>query len=318
MLANEVKVSQCAVPTSIRGRFAMPAGDATNAAELLANCPGINWQVEPRPVYSEDNQYNMTQVIGKRAICRTDTGQALGIVGDKYQPIQTVDALTALDPYTEHPDGPKWHRVWQIDGGAQIWAEARTSWTKPVVKGDLVGLSVLARLSHDGSKSLGFEFQIVRLVCDNGLALPTLAESVKIRHTSGYRPKLSDVAETLAAAHRQFDESVQLYTRMAQVEPTREQVDEVLRRLIPDTKSNRAELQRNRIEDLARNGIGSDLLEHRLTAWSLYNGITELADHHSNASSDDDDMRLSSVLYGRNSELKTDGLNILRQVLAIA
>ena len=68
MLANEVKVSQCAVPTSIRGRFAMPAGDATNAAELLANCPGINWQVEPRPVYSEDNQYNMTQVIGKRAI----------------------------------------------------------------------------------------------------------------------------------------------------------------------------------------------------------------------------------------------------------
>lgn len=305
-------------PMSIKAKNAQTFEPCSTAAELFASVPDCNYHVEMRPTFTFDNNFNMTEIPEKFSVCRTDTGDALGIVGPKYVPIQNADALSVYDPFTMHPDGPKWCRAWTLWNGAQFWAEAETPWQREVSKGDIVCLTLLVAKSHDGSKSLTARYAPRRLVCDNGLSLLDDVTAWMIRHTAGAAIKMEHVAENLGMIRAEFDKTCDLYERLARAEPTTEQVETVLRRLFPDTTSNRAELQRARVLDLAANGIGSELAGHRLTGWSLYNGVTELTDHHSNAKSDDESMRLNSIVFGSNARLKTDALETISQVLQLA
>ncbi len=279
------------------------------------------YDVELRPTFAYNNDYDLCEIPEKFATVRTDTGQVLGIVGPKYRVFQNREALQMMDRITMDPAGPKYETAGTLWGGSKFWALARMPQYLEVADGDAVAPYLLLSNSHDGSSSVDVRFTPIRVVCNNTLSMALSQKSAKahrMRHTVGLAWKAEEVQDALGIIRHEFAATVETYRALAATEPTREQIETVLTKLFPDTKSDRAKKQRERVEELAVNGIGSDVTRHRLTGWTLYNGVTELTDHHNNASSDDDSMRLNSIWYGANAKLKETALETIREVCAIA
>src|SRR5580765_5907477 len=65
---------------------------------------GLDWTVETQPVYVDgyDNGVKFAQAItSHKAIVRKDTRQVLGVVGNRYTPLQNRDQFDWFKPYLD-------------------------------------------------------------------------------------------------------------------------------------------------------------------------------------------------------------------------
>lgn len=280
------------------------------------------YRVEKRPVYTMYPNGSYVQVPEKFATVRMDNNHALGIVGSQYTVLQNEDALSLLDDITIDPRGPKYETAGTLWEGRQFWALARMPEWSEIIPNDLIGQYLLISNSHDGSRAINVQMTPVRVVCNNTLtaAVNSAQRYLKIRHSGNVFHKISNVQDALGLITNTFQETTNLYKALADTNPTVLQINEVLEALFPQekTKSQRNKLQAERVLNLAENGIGSDVTGHKLTGWTLYNGVTELIDHHNNKNSKSDDadsMRLNSMWYGSGAKVKDDALSTISKVL---
>lgn len=284
------------------------------AAEMLAAVPALR-----SPVVKEQIVRNGKEVDGKFFTVRQDTDTVLGIVGQDYKILQNSEAFAMLDAITMDKYGPKYETAGALWGGRRVWALARLPEFLEVVPGDAIACFILVSNSHDGSSAVRFMETPVRVVCGNteAMALKGKGKSHKLRHSGDLIGKVSDVQDTLKIVRSDFLATLEQYRALANNRPSSEEVDFVLKGLFPDTKSTRAELQRGRVRNLWDEGIGADIPGIAGTAWALYNGVTELVDHHANEGSkreDADDMRLNSIWFGSGAAFKQQALDAISEV----
>lgn len=184
---------------------------------------------------------------------------------------------------------------------------------------DQVAQYLLFSNAHDGSQRLKVQATPIRVVCQNTLNMAHAGSkrntSAWVCHSGDMTAKLLNVRDVLQIAAKEFAETQELYQALVTTEPTTEQVDQVLQALIPDTTSNRATLQRERVLQLAEAGTGN--APFRGTAWGLYNGLTELSDHVNNSGSkrpDAQDMRVNSAWFGSGANFKAQALRTVAEV----
>ena len=299
-------------------------------AQEAIEAANLGWNVVQTAVYSpelpimdSDGKLLRTlpgvEVPRKMINRRDDTGAPLGIVGDGYKILQNVDAFRFFDAFTQDPHGPKYETAGALYGGAKIWALCKLPETFEVVKGDLIEPYILLCNSHDGSMAIRVMETPIRVVCNNTLQMAVRGKNRKIhiRHSGDVFGKVKDVQETLGLVRQQFEETIEVYGLLAKKEPTKEEVTEVLSRLFPDTKTDRAKIQRERVQALAEGGTGNDQKGVRGTAWGLYNGITELEDHINGRGSDNQDARVNSIWFGSGAERKEKALATILEVCKI-
>lgn len=254
---------------------------------------------------------------------RADDRTVLGHVGAEYQVAQNMDLLKVAEAYCLDPNGPLFETVGILWGGRKSWVLAKFP-EDMILKGrngaeDVIGQYLLFSNAHDGSQRLKVQATPIRVVCQNTL---NMAHAGKQRNTSAWvchsgdiAAKLENVKDVLGIAAREFAETQELFQALVSAEPTAEQVETVLKALIPDTASKRAELQRERVQQLAVAGTGN--AQYAGTAWGLYNGFTELSDHVNNASSkreDAQDMRVNAAWFGSGSAFKAQALKTIAEV----
>jgi phage/plasmid-like protein (TIGR03299 family) len=276
------------------------------------------------PVLKVPAQLDGNDVPGHYFTIRSDDRSVLGHVGEEYQVAQNTELLTVAESYCMDPNGPRFETAGILWNGRKSWILARFP-EDMVLKGrnrseDTVAQYLLISNSHDGSQRLRVQATPIRVVCQNTL---NMAHHGKNRNTSAYihhsgdiRAKLDNVKDVLGIAAKEFAETKELYNALLNVEPTKDQIDQVLKTLIPDTKSNRAELQRSRVLELAETGRGN--APYAGTAWALYNGFTELVDHYNNQGSkrpDAQDMRVNSNWFGSGATSKGNALQTIAELV---
>lgn len=147
-----------------------PVGPDAPPSQAFA-AAGADFVVESRPIAFDASPEDVTSdwrcVSTHKALVRTDTGAALGVVGRGYQPIQN-SALVDLFTYL-HEDA-QLDNIVVLGGGRRVYATASISIDGEVIPGDRIRRHLHAFNSFDGSTAFGVFFSDLRLVCANQLA----------------------------------------------------------------------------------------------------------------------------------------------------
>ncbi len=258
-------------------------------------------------------------------IIREDTQTSLGVVGNRYYPIQNAEGLDVLDPVIGK--GAAYETAGSLHGGKVVWllAKVQKEWT--IGKGknrDKFDQYILIYLSHDGSKPVTVRFVKIRVVCANTLAaaISGIKAEFIIRHTRNYQDKIEEAHRIMGLndKHQQAFEAEML--KLADAALPEKQARAFLETLLPakrgdDDKlvvSGKLEGMRDDIFDLFQKGTGNK----GKTRYDMLNGVTEYADHGKtfrvSSNRSEEDSRFETTMFGSGHRLKNQACELLTTV----
>jgi phage/plasmid-like protein (TIGR03299 family) len=266
----------------------------------------LDWSVQKTPMYLPTGRV----VPNHYAMVRSDSGATLGVVGNRYQPIQNASGLDLFDVAASH-GLIEYGNAGMFKGGAIVWLQAKLP--EPIViAGQEVAKYLLLANSHDGSGTLRVLLTPIRIICRNTLAMALRADAgMTIRHTASADAKMQTAQRAIEAAggaYAQFEDVAQtLYRRSMTSAGVRGYVDALLPAPIDSEPSARLEGTRAKIIDLFDSGDGHYAI--RGTAWAAYNAVAQYTDH-ARATRGSDDNRLESAWLGSGAALKRRALDL--------
>lgn len=320
-----------------RYKGAVNVENCKTAAEVMS-AAGLDWQVAKcelvakMPVHSdrpEDNGFifgsnNYVECPNAFATYRTDYNIPLGIVKERYTPVQNVEAFTFFDNAIG-----KDKAIWQTAGffgmGERIFVSAKLP-KNILVQGDPVENYLVFTTSHDGSSGVKILFTPIRVICENTLnaAIATSSNYVSFRHTKSVHGNLDIASEILGICdsrivflQEKFDfmRKTQIKDEDAQnifanviltedeqfkINQTGHTVGQIITRdwrAIQDAGISMKKVNiLSEINNYYFSGIGQK--EILGTAWGVYNAITG---YYSNIDNSEGTKRMDSLLYGDKS-----------------
>lgn len=271
----------------------------------------LGYTVETAPIYLQDG----TEIDDYRATVRQDTKTALGVVGDRYVPVQNTEAFGFFDAVVGagqaiyHTAGAlgRGERVWML---AQIPGDLRVHGTE-----DLIERFLLLTNSHDGSSCLRMFFTPVRVVCQNTLNVALRGgkqQGISIRHTGNIQGKVEEAQRALGLAVKYYDDLGAILDRLVEIPMSRQGVAEYFKTLVPDNvtadQATRTQNIRDRMSTLFERGRGNHAPKIRGTLWAALNAVTEYVDHdrstRGKTEADRASNRLESIWWGSGADLK--------------
>lgn len=179
-------------------------------------------------------------------IVRTDTYNPLGIVGNRYTPVQNKESITFIYDILKNNPDIKEHDDIIIETAGALGNGSRIFVTAKLPKGFKIGeetdyteLYIVFTNSHDGTSSLTAMITPIRVVCNNTLsaALGNNKSKVSFRHTANIKQSLSQGLELLNLSYINFDTNRQLYNSMLKIKVDDNLIfDLCARALLPDNK----------------------------------------------------------------------------------
>lgn len=320
-----------------RYKGAVNVENCKTAAEVMS-VAGLNWQVAKcelvakMPTHSNKPEAagfvfgsnNYVECPNAFATYRTDYNIPLGIVKERYTPVQNVEAFTFFDNAIG-----KDKAIWQTAGffgvGERIFVSAKLP-KNILVQGDPVENYLIFTTSHDGSSGVKILFSPIRVVCENTLnaAIATSSNYVSFRHTKSVHGNLDIASEILgicdsriAFLQEKFDfmRKTQIKDEAAQnifanviltedeqfkINQTGHTVGQIITRdwrAIQDAGISMKKVNTlSEINNYYFSGIGQK--EILGTAWGVYNAITG---YYSNIDNSEGAKRMDSLLYGDKS-----------------
>jgi phage/plasmid-like protein (TIGR03299 family) len=254
---------------------------------------------------------------------RTDTDMPLGLVKQRYEVVQNLDAFNFFDDAIGENKA-----VWQTAGafgyGHKIFVSAKLP-IKTTVKGDKIDNYLVFSNSHDGSSSINIMFTPIRVFCTNMLngALHSADTYIRIRHTKTVKERLRTGAEILKIACEYADTAQQLYESLTTIKMSDDDVMKYLTNLVLNEEELRKLLEFDNVRGyrkllsrdyltLERTDISTrkanqivNMFEYYLdgigqkeiagTAWGAYNAVTG---YYSNVANLTGEKRMESLVYG--------------------
>lgn len=285
-----------------------------NSAEAI-KVAGLEWEVEKRKIYYESYEKaeagsKYVEIKDKFSVVRKDNNEALGIVGDVYEPLQNKHAFKFFDDVMGAADA-FYETAGALGKGERVWLLAKLP-NYIVVKGnDIVEKYLLLTNSHDGSASINVLLTPIRVVCQNTLNIALggarNADIAKIRHCSTIKNKIEYVRETLGIISAKFSEFEQIAHKLSQKMVNHETVETMLRTVmfghIPEEQKlkTRAYNIVGEVLDIFEHGKGNDMPETKHTAWTAFNAVAEYVDYNRSQGSA---TRDKSILFGAGAALK--------------
>lgn len=302
----------------------MAAGQSMEAWQEAA---GLNWHARtatvefavPRStgdvVYSDTNRYRLP---GRVVIYRSDTLAGLGVVSDRYQPVQPAQVIHFYDDLCDRY-GYAIETMGSLKGGKVIWALANTGVADRIGGVDDLRAYVLLTTSYDGSSATQARFTSVRVVCANTLAMAMgeNGKAISVRHNTDF-----DAAKVKAdlgigstwAAH------AELLGRLAETQVDAQAQVNFLLSVYHDMTSKSVEASKPHVErtmkrlaTVLNTAPGATLPTAYGTLYGLLNAVTYDVDHSQRARSDD--SRLASAWMGNGDALKTKALQLAANLI---
>jgi phage/plasmid-like protein (TIGR03299 family) len=289
--------------------------DEPATAEEAIEAAGLDFDVELKPVKTTVKRKVKT-VPKTYASIRSDTGDILGVVGSRYQPIQNREAFSFFDALVGS-DEAMYHTAGVIGKGERIWILAKLPDYIKVGRQDIVDKYLLLSNSHDGSTVVRAKLTPIRVVCNNTLlvAMSGSEQEVRIRHTVNAAAKLEEAHKLLGLTNILYSQLDGIFNTMALKRVTDKQLIEYVRTLVPENPKakyqTRNENIRTTILDLHESGEGAEL--SRGTAWGIYNAAVEYVDHVQN--SRNPARQLKSIWFGSGEKFKLKAFRIAQDLM---
>lgn len=265
---------------------------------------------------------------------RTDKNIPLGLVKQKYEVVQNIDAFNFFDDAIGYGKA-----IWDTAGlfgyGERIFLSAKLP-IETTVNGDKIDNYLVFSNSHDGSSSINILFTPIRLLCFNMLnsARKNADCYIRIRHTQSAKEKLEQGSEILKLACEHAKTTQQLYQALTTITMKDDEVMKYLADLcltdseitalnLFDNKNGYKKLLYKDYLTMERTGISirkanqiSSMFEYYMdgigqkeiagTAWGAYNAVTG---YYSNVANLNGLKRLDSLLYGSANSNMMKALN---------
>jgi phage/plasmid-like protein (TIGR03299 family) len=143
-------------------------------AEEAIKAGGLEWRVRLVPIRTDERPPR--NIARRVAVVRDDLQPGdpravVGVVHPEFRPLQNRDAIRVFDALVGH-GGRVYHTGGYLGNGEVIWLLARLPENITVAdKKDVVEPYMLLTNSHDGTIAIDFRLTMVRVVCQNTLAL---------------------------------------------------------------------------------------------------------------------------------------------------
>lgn len=265
---------------------------------------GLDFEVEVRPLYtrlpSDPTLPVSTYARAGRACAtvRTDTETVLGIVSERYQPLQNRDAFGVLEPLLD-AGLASLETGGSLRAGRDVWMLVRFRVDSPAVQeifaDEMIPFGLLSN-NHAGQRRVVVQEVAVRVCCANTLAiaLSDRRRALSVRHTATVEARTVEAARRLWAglieryeeAARQFRLLQARYLDVATfrrlvldgVAPMPSALDQPGLTSRQEGVRARIEARRACLTRLWTDGAGHS---GEPTAWLAYNGAVEALDHES-------------------------------------
>lgn len=293
---------------------------------------GLDWTVERKEIYFKDKDDKDVIVNSNFINCRTDLDIALGIIKDRYNIVQNIEAFKFFDEVIG-----KNKAIWQTAGcfgnGERIFVSAKLPDTISVKDDDVDNYLVFTN-SHDGSSSVKILFTPIRIVCLNTLtaAINTSTNFINIRHTKDIYEKLKIADEILGITKVKIDYCKDVYNKFYNtkitdiylenficsfilnkdeqnnISNTGHTFKEIINknyRAITDSEISMRKV--NIITDIYKyyfDGVGQKDIQG--TMWGILNAVTG---YYSNVANLEGSKRMDSLLYGDKARKITEAFN---------
>jgi phage/plasmid-like protein (TIGR03299 family) len=263
---------------------------------------GLDWQVKEQPIYTQ-SEHGLSPVSTHKSLVRSSDHQLLGVVSNKYHPLQNHDAFNWFD-FLLHDGDVSLEAAGSLKQGKKIWVLAKVNGlTTDILHDDPVNPYLLLSNSHDGSTAIWIQFTPIRVVCANTLsyALSTresdrlASRAFRIRHQGDIQAKLSQAQLALDFARQRFAIATEEYQAMARYQLNQADLDLYLSEIL-DTDTPQSTRAYPQIVANFQQGRGN----HGRTLWDAYNGVTEWLDYQRGS----DASRLDSSWFGASSHTR--------------
>ncbi len=274
---------------------------------------GLNWEVEKQDIYASQDQIHSQVIPSHKAVVRTSDQHILGVVGNRYHPIQNLEAFDFMDSLVDSGQ-MKYHTAGSMRDGQKIWLLGKVGDIE-VIPQDKLDHYLFLYNAHDGSSSLRVVFTTIRVICANmapAILRQTKGEGVQIRHTKNLKDKIEQARDILGFGVQKFDEFNAWAKGAVNTQLTANQWDTMLQKIVPDVPPHLATKKvetmrqnvRNDISELYYDGTGQDIPGVAGTGWAAYNAVVEYANYHRKArGGNQQERRFESSVLGDSSRL---------------
>jgi phage/plasmid-like protein (TIGR03299 family) len=318
--------------------------DGLQTVDAMLAAAGLEWTVSTAPLFC-----NALEVPGYRAIVRGDSNAILGVVTDRYRPIQNRQAGELMDAVVTEGQASI-EVAGALGAGERCWMLAQIPGTFEISgrngAKDAIRPYILAAWGHDGKHGLALKSTYVRVVCNNTLTAAlgskwSQSADVNIKHTNNAKVRIDEAQRALGLIRKQVDATAEAYQALAARDLTRGEARDYFARVLPyptvapsdetaeqaaerllgsvsTTSALRAQASeaitridetRDIFQRLLFEGAGHEAAGH--TAWGAYNAVTAWTDHVYPVlqSGKVSATRQSSVLFGSYAGLKDRALS---------
>lgn len=241
---------------------------------------GLNWKVSLEELFydSKASASLRHQAPSHYATVRDSDESCLGVVGNRYTPVQNDEAFNFMDALVDSGEA-KYETAGSIANGKVVWILMKLdSLENNSFEPDVFEPYVLLSNSHDGSSALKVTMTPVRVVCQNTLrmALNGASQQFSMRHTSGIAGKVQQARETLNFVGKYYEAFQDEVNRLIDKEVSSSQFAEIVEKLFPRPSDEEMEKPRTAnnyervMSDLAGNWNGE---LHKGTAWGVINAF---------------------------------------------
>lgn len=250
------------------------------------------------------------------ATMTSDTKKLLGVVGEKYTPLQNSEAFDFTDSLVK--DGEiKYVTAGALGDGEKIWILAQTPQNiVEIVKGDPIEMYLLFSNSHDGSSSVEGRDTTITVVCQNTLnaAVGKTAAALKIRHTSSVQERLKIASGILKAHVEHKKDWIEAMKYLAKHPIT----DDLIQRFEDEMFGNLGETPEGRgrtilntkleqFEYLLVKGKGTEIKGRVGNLYGLVQAYTEYTDWFSQVKGTED--RTNAIVFNNGAKQKSKALD---------
>jgi phage/plasmid-like protein (TIGR03299 family) len=287
------------------------------SAEEMIQAAGLDWTVEKRPArgYPPIKRKRKPDTYAKYELVRMpreNTNEqeiVLGMVSDRYEPLQNVEAFQFFDALVERKVAT-FETAGALGAGERVWVMAKMPEVIQVVRGDDCAKYLLLSNTHSGQGSVIVKFTAVRVVCQNTLmmSLQDGQRAFRVRHSRRMTDRLDEISHLIGEINAAYARVAEAFQRFAKVQIKNESMlDEYLSALFPQSPAQQREGRKppKLLEVRRRFETQPDLQEPgvRGSLWAAYNAVTGFEDYR-RARDETAQKRLDRVWFGAGAELK--------------
>ncbi|MCG3134374.1 MAG: hypothetical protein HMLKMBBP_01680 [Planctomycetes bacterium] len=280
----------------------------------------LGWSVSLHPLCVAHPDFAALPVPA-RAVVRMDTQDVLGVVGERYVPVQNTDLVAVLDAIVEN--GAKIDTAGSLLGGRIVWFAALL--TEFEAAGERHQDYLVISHGHDGSRAVTVRRTTVRVVCWNTLQAHDrqAGASFAVRHTESAQERIGAIGQLVAAGAQTRARFQAAASRMARARLSeREQLEFVLNSLGLDPHLEVKSIKR-KIE-AARAALAWERSQTGApeSVWAAFQGVTHYLAHETaskgSSSQGGRERRLvSTMVGGERSKIASRSFTVAAQLAGV-